>query len=261
MKRNVLAAALVCATAAGVLTGCGGSKDAASSSTTAAATTAAPAPTTTAPKGPLDALTAQQISDQAVTAMKALTSVHVSGQAMDSGKPVHLDVTMATSGKCLATVGESGGTAHVISTLEYTYMKGNTAFWQSQGKDGSALGSALHGRWLKIPGVAAADADLKEFCDLKSFMADITKDDGGTTTKGAPNRMDGLTVIPLSATGSDGGHVTVYVADSATPYALKMVESGGTDGGGTMTFTDFDKPLHVYAPAPADTVAESDLTL
>jgi hypothetical protein len=254
MKRTILAATLVCATAAGVLTGCSGSKDTASQRSTAAATTS-PAPITTAPKGPLDGLSAQEISDKAVAAMTALTIVTADGTAMDGNKRAHLHVTLAQSGKCLATVAEDGGTAHIISTLEYTYMKGNTTFWTSQGNDGTTLGNALHGRWLKIPGTAATNPDLKEFCNLKTFMDGITKDDGGAETKGAPTQLDGQTVIPITETGSDG-KVVAYVADSATPYALKVVDSGS----GTISFTGFDKPLHVYAPAPADTVSQSSLS-
>ncbi|WUH91727.1 hypothetical protein OG900_17495 [Streptomyces sp. NBC_00433] len=265
MKRTVLTTALLCTTAAVVLTGCGGEKDSASSSTSApAAATSAPATTAAAPAGPLDGLTAQQISDRATAAMNALTSVHVAGQEMDGSTPAHLDVTVATSGKCLATVGEGGGDMKIISTTEYTYMKGDPTFWKAQGKDGVALGDALHGRWLKKPGKASSDSDLKEFCDLKTFMAGFTADDGSPLTKSAPVELDGQTVIPLTQHDSDGDLV-VYIADSAKPYALKLEEPGsggpGTDGSGTVTFSGFDKALHVYAPPAAQTVTESALSL
>lgn len=270
MKRTVLATALMCTTAAVVLTGCGGKKDAASSPASASAGTATATTGTTAAKaeapagaGPLDGLTAQQISDKAVAAMNALTSVHVVGQEMDGSTPAHLDVTVATSGKCLATVGEGGGDMKVISTTEYTYMKGDSTFWKAQGKDGVALGTALHGRWLKKPGKAASDPDLKEFCDLKTFMAGFTADDGSPLTKGAPVKLGGQSVIPLTQHESDGDLV-VYVADTAKPYAVKFDEPGkdgaGTDGSGTITFSGFDKPLHVYAPPQSQTVTEDALT-
>ncbi|WP_329134051.1 hypothetical protein OG552_17780 [Streptomyces sp. NBC_01476] len=263
MKRTVLVAALLCATTAGVLTGCNSSKDTAGGKPSARATTApttAPAPATTAPKGPLDGLSAQEISDKAVAAMKALSSVTVSGTDVEDGKPAELHLTVATSGKCLATVGEDGGTTNIISTLEYTYMKGNAAFWKAQGSDGTALGHALHGRWLKVKGNAASDPDFKAFCSLKTFMDSVTADDGGDKTKGAPIRLDGQTVIPITESGSNGKNV-VYIADSAKPYALKIVDSGGTDGDGSLDFSGFDKPLHVYAPPPSETVSESSLVL
>jgi hypothetical protein len=266
MKRTVLATALMCTTAAVVLTGCGGKKDAASSPASAPADTA----TATTPAkakaaaGPLDGLTAQQISGRTVADMNALTSVHVVGQEMDGDTPAHVDVTVATSGKCLATVGEGGGDMKVISTTEYTYMKGDSTFWKAQGKDGVALGTALHGRWLKKPGKAASDPDLKEFCDLKTFMAGFTADDGAPLTKGTAVKLGGQRVIPLTQHDSDGDLV-VYVADTAKPYAVKLTEPGakgpGTDGSGTITFSAFDKPLHVYAPPQGQTVTESALSL
>ncbi|UWE13026.1 hypothetical protein [Actinacidiphila bryophytorum] len=268
MKRTVLATALMCTTAAVVLTGCGGKKDAASSpasapADTATATTPAKAKAAAA-AGPLDGLTAQQISDRTVADMNALTSVHVVGQEMDGDTPAHVDVTVATSGKCLATVGEGGGDMKVISTTEYTYMKGDSTFWKAQGKDGVALGTALHGRWLKKPGKAASDPDLKEFCDLKTFMAGFTADDGAPLTKGAAVKLGGQRVIPLTQHDSDGDLV-VYVADTAKPYAVKFDEPGkdgpGTDGSGTITFSGFDKPLHVYAPPQSQTVTEDALTV
>lgn len=268
MKRTVLTAALLCTTATAVLTGCGGKKDSASSSTSAPAAapraSATPSAKAAAPAGPLDGLTARQISDRAIAAMNALTSVHVVGQEMDGTTPAHLDVTVAASGKCLATVGEGGGSMKVVSTTEYTYMKADTTFWKAQGKDGAALGRALHGRWLKRPGKAASDPDLKDFCDLKTFMASLTADNDAPLTKAAPVELDGQTVIPLTQHDSEGGLV-VYVADTAKPYALKFEEPGakgpGTDGSGTITFSGFDKPLHVYAPPPAQTVTESALSL
>lgn len=264
MKHTVLTAALLCTAAAVVLTGCGGKKSASGSTSAPAGTASAPATHAAAPAGPLDALSAQQISDRATAAMNALTSVHVVGQEMDGDKPAHLDVTVATSGKCLATVGEDGGDMKIISTTEYTYLKADATFWKDQGKDGRALGTALHGRWLKKPGTAATDPDLKDFCDLKTFMAGFTADDGAPLTKAAPVKVDGQTVIPLTQHDSDGDLV-VYVADTAKPYAVKLTEPGakgpGTDGSGTITFSAFDKPLHVYAPPQGQTVTESALSL
>ena len=55
----------------------------------------------------------------------------------------------------------------------------------------------------------------------------------------------------------DGESTTLYVArDSAKPYILRVVTTGGDDPG-TVTLKDYDKPVTVEAP-PADQVMDME---
>lgn len=257
MKRNIAVAAVACLVAAGALAGCGGKKHAASGTSGTPATAAS---TTSAAGGQLDSLTAQQISDRAVAAMKALASFHASGQGMDGKTPTRMDLHLASDGECLATISHADATAHVIGTRTSTYMKGDRAFWAATSSQGDRIATALHGRWLRTPGPASANPDLKDFCSASAFMASITSDDGGTKTKGAPTVIGGQRVIPVSEK-SDGSTTTVYVADSAEhPYVLRAVDSG-SDGPGTMAFDSFGTPVHAVAPPAGQSVSQANLHL
>lgn len=261
-QRNVLTAALICATAAAVLTGCGGTEDDGGNSgkTSAKADplsdrpgTPAPPPTTTAPpKGALEGLTAQQISDQAVAAMKGLSSVTVDFSGTDSGKKIRMKAAMTNAHKCVSHIVMSDGDLQLIAVGADTYAKGDTAFWNAQaGSDAPALNALLKGRWMKMPSGSVQDDDFKSFCDLNTFMKDFTEDDGGVKTEGPLTVIDGRTTVPISQR-QDGGVMTVYVATQGEPYVLKAVETGPDAGSGT--FTDFNQPVNAVAPPASQTV-------
>ncbi|MCZ4120117.1 hypothetical protein [Streptomyces sp. H39-S7] len=259
VQRNVVAASVVCAALAGVLTGCGGDKsdDAVIGSklrpTASASTTAATG---------LDALTAQQVSDKAEAALKALTSVRVDAVGMDDGKPMQIKTAMSKGGECAGAMSQDKMAMQFISTHHTTYVKADDSFWRkSGGKDGSAMVELLHGKWMKVAGDASADEDLQSFCDLDSFADEMSSDnDDGPFTKGAPTTVDGQPVVTIiqKKTGS-AETTTIYVAAQGEPYPLKIVEAGG-DEPGHVTFTDFNKPVRAVAPPASQTVDISKFT-
>ncbi|HEY5832613.1 hypothetical protein [Streptomyces sp.] len=254
MKRTVLTAALICATAAGVLSGCGdGEEDKAGAPPSASA-----APTTTAvPKAPFEGLTAQQISDRAVTAMKALSSVTIDFDGTDSGQKIRMKAAMTNAGKCVSHIVLGGGNLELIGVGTDTFAKGDTAFWNAQaGASGPAVNALLKGRWMKMPAGSGQDDDFKSFCDLSTFMAGFTESGSGTPVKGAPTVVAGRTTVPISSP-DDGGTTTVYVAAEGEPYILKAVHTGSDPG--SAVFTDFDKPLNAVAPPASQTVDASAL--
>lgn len=254
VKRNVLTAALACATAAAVLTGCGGGKDkkADDQPTTPAAPT-----TTAAPKPAFDGLTAQQISDKATAAMKGLNSVTVDFDGSDSGKKVRMKAAMTNVGKCVSHIVLGQGNLELIGVGKDTYAKGDTKFWNEQaGSSGPAVNALLKGRWMKMPAGSTQNDDFKSFCDLSTFMDGFTQSSSGTLTKGTPIDINGRQAVPVSGP-DDGGRTTVYVAADGEPYVLKAVHTGKDSG--SATFTDFDKPVNAVAPPAGQTVDASAL--
>lgn len=265
-QRNVLTAALICATAAAVLTGCGGDKDnkADDRPGTPAApptTTAAPAATTSAPVAPpaavFDGLTAQQISDKATTAMKGLTSVIVDFDGSDGGQKIRMKAAMTNARKCVSHIVLAGGNLELIGVAKDTYAKGDKAFWNAQaGSSGPAVDALLKGRWLKMPAGSSQDEDFKSFCDLDTFMDGFTSSSSGTLTKGAPTVVDGQQTVPISGP-DDGGTTTVFVATQGEPYVLKALHTG--KDAGSATFSDFNEPVNAVAPPAGQTVDASAL--
>lgn len=253
VQRNVVAASLVCAALVGGVTGCGGDKsdDAVIGSKPKPSVSAS----TTAATG-LDALTAQQISDKAEAALKSLTSVKVDVSGISDGKPLQLKAAMSKGGECAGAMSQDKSTMQFIGTHHTSYIKANDTFWRDAGgKDGKAMVELLHGKWMKVPGDAAKDKDLQSFCDLDSFLREMSSDDdGGAFTKGAPTTIDGQQVVTIvQKKAGDPETTTIYVAAQGEPYPLKIVAEGGKEPH-KATFGDFNKPVKAVAPPASQTV-------
>ncbi|MDF9815503.1 hypothetical protein [Streptomyces sp. SPB162] len=256
VQRNVVAASLVCAALVGGLTGCGGdtSDDAVIGSQVKPTVSAS----TKAPTG-LDALTAKQVSDKAEAALTSVTAVKVDFAAVVDGKPVQLKASMSKAGECAGAMSQGKETMQFIGTHHTSYMKANDAFWRDTGEtDDAAALRMLHGKWVKVPGDAAKDEDLAAFCDLDSFLENLTSEDDAeeSYSKGAPTTVAGqpvVTVIEKKVRKGKSEKVTIYVAAQGEPYPLKLVMEDG-ESPGHVTFAEFDKPVRAVAPPASQTL-------
>ncbi|GGY32578.1 LolA-like protein [Streptomyces omiyaensis] len=242
-NRKLWATATVCLAVVMGVTGCGKGDD--------------------KPADPFAGLSADAIAKKALETTKGATSVHMTGSGTEDGKETSVDVTVDGKGSCkgsMATTGE--GKAEMVGTGGDLYIKGDDAFWtESTGGDASAegpdFGKLLQGRWMKSPAEAAGSEDSDNFCDLKTIFADMEKETKTTgLTRGDDADVDGTAAVVL--TGKEGAEsTTLYVArDSAKPYVLRVVTTGG-DEPGTVTLKDYDKPVTVEAP-PADQVMDME---
>ncbi|MEU9854850.1 hypothetical protein [Streptomyces sp. NPDC047974] len=246
-NRKLWATAAICLTVVAGVTGCGKGDDKAAD--------------------PFAGLSADDIAKKAVETTKAATSVHMKGEGKDDGKDMTLDFSVDDKGTCQGTMSMGGGgKAEVMRTGGFSYMKGDDAFYKgTAGEDGSsaeeagAIATLLNGRWMKLPADDADSNDMGEFCDLKAIFADMDKETETTgLTREADADVDGTaTVVLKSKADKKGETTTLYVAkDSAKPYILRSVTAGG-DEPGTVTLSDYDKPLNVTAP-PADQVMDME---
>jgi len=99
------------------------------------------------------------------------------------------------------------------------------------------------GTWIKTAASNAQPGDGLSKCglDFASF---------GTAKKGEPTEVDKTSAIRLVVTDKEdkGGVFTFYVATEGKPYILKVVYEG-TDFSTTTTYSAFDEPMDVRAPA------------
>ncbi|GHF85952.1 hypothetical protein ACFFSH_04035 [Streptomyces filamentosus] len=244
-NRKLWAAATICLTATLALTGCGKGDD--------------------KPADPFAGLSADDIAKKSLDTTKAATSVHMKGAGKEDGKETTVDVTVDSKGSCQGTMSTTGeGKAEMVGTGGDLYIKGDDAFWTSStgGEDaaseGPDFGKLLQGRWMKSPAEAAGADDSDTFCDLKVIFADMEKETKTTgLTRGADADVDGTPAVVLTGKDAKKGDTTLYVArDSAKPYVLRVVTTGGDDPG-TVTLSDYDKPVTVTAP-PADQVMDME---
>ncbi|MFF8374566.1 hypothetical protein ACF07V_00330 [Streptomyces sp. NPDC015661] len=244
-NRKLWAAATVCVAVVAGVTGCSTGDDKAAD--------------------PFAGLTADAIADKAVDTTKAATAFRMNGAGKTDGEEMTVDFAVDDKGNCKGTMqAPKGGKAEMLATGGNSYMKGDDAFWKSSGGEEGAssdesdsMSALLKGRWMKMPAGAGEDED--NFCDLKKIVKDMDEE---TPRKGltreADADVDGKPAAVLTKKDK-GESTTFYVAkDSAKPYILRVVTTGGDDPG-TVTLSEFDKPVTVTAPPKGDVVDMEEL--
>ncbi|WP_128976523.1 hypothetical protein [Streptomyces roseicoloratus] len=230
---------------------------------TAAAPPAAPSPS----PDPFEGLTADQIGEKAVTATQSATSLRMAGRVVSGGQPLDVDFAVNDRSECTGAIKLRGGAAELRQTSGVTYMKGDEAFWRasmtSQGLPPAQIDATielLKGRWLKIPQGRAGTEGLSGVCDLKALLADLGKDKKDRTglVRGPDGEVNGTPVATLVKKKTGGETTTVSVAQSGKPYILRTVKTGGGEPG-SVTLSDYDKPVKVVVPPADETVDLSKL--
>ncbi|MEU7295121.1 hypothetical protein AB0A76_18170 [Streptomyces exfoliatus] len=260
--RKLLATAVVCTAAVVAGPATTAAAWAAGAGPPAAAVTMAPSP------DPFADLTADEIADRAVTATQSATSLRMAGRIVTDGQPLDIDFAVDDRDQCTGVMKIKGGTAELRKADRITYMKGDEAFWRtsmtSQGMSEAQIDTTIElvkGRWLKIAPGQPGSSDLGSVCDLDELLSDLGKDkdkaERSGLTRGPDAEVDGTSVATLVK--KDGGETaTVSVAQEGKPYILKMVKTGG-DEPGSITLSDYDKPVKVVVPPADETVDLSKL--
>ncbi|MET9956473.1 hypothetical protein ABZ135_33675 [Streptomyces sp. NPDC006339] len=229
---------------------------------------------------PFKGLSADQIADRAVTATQSATSLRMAGRVVSDDQPLDVDFSLNDKNECTGAIKLKGGAAELRQTGRVTYMKGDEAFWRAsmsaQRMPPSQIDATielLKGRWLKIPQGQPGTEDLSDVCDLKALLDDLGKDKERRTglTRGPDAEVDGTSVATLvkkkadtrTDTGPDADRdtpetTTVSVSEEGKPYILKVVKTGG-DEPGSVTLSEYDKPVKVVVPPADETVDLSKL--
>ncbi|MET7712088.1 hypothetical protein [Streptomyces sp. NPDC005407] len=220
-----------------------------------------PAAVTSAAPTDLTGLTADQIAERAVSATQAARSMRMAGQVTSEGERASVDLAVDNKGACTGRLGFGGGSAELRQVSKVLYMKGNEKFWRaslsessSAGTDGEGVVELVKDRWIKMP--AGSAKAMGGVCDLKAMLAERDKDmsERQGMTKGPDAEVNSVPTTTLVKKQPGGETITMYVAKKGEPYLIRVVRVGG-DGPGTMTFSDYNKPVKAVAP-PADQVVD-----
>ncbi|MFE1908656.1 hypothetical protein ACFW96_34100 [Streptomyces gardneri] len=246
-----------------------------------------PVPAPSPSPDPFADLTPDEIVDRAVTATQSATSLRMAGRVVSEGQRLDIDFAVNERDECTGLMKIDGGTAELRRVDDFTYMKGDEAFWRvsmaSQGMSKPQIDATIElvkGRWLKIAPGQAGSSDLSGVCDLKGLLDSLDEDkaEPGTLVRGPDGEVDGTPVATLvkKETGTETTEpettapgttepetakpetTTVSVSQEGKPYILKMVKTGGEEPG-SMTLSDFDKPVDVVVPPASETVDLSKL--
>jgi hypothetical protein len=201
----------------------------------------------------------KQTLKNAISATESVTSVKIIGEIHETTQTISLDVSASTAGVGEGTVGLGTGLVAVRLVGGTIYFMGNKNFWTQQGNASDA--QLFAGKWVDTAASTTSGKSLAEFLDSATFLKQLF---GGSNlssskfTKVGTAKVAGKSTVVLSGvnekTKTSG---KIYVATSGPPYILKVVIGGDGDQG-SLTFSQFNQPVHSVAPSGAidlDTLA------
>ncbi|MFD5075896.1 hypothetical protein [Streptomyces sp. NPDC058371] len=205
------------------------------------------------PKGPFAGLTGGEIANRAVKATTGAKSLRIKGDVPDEedGGTIQIDMALNKKGECAGTMSLGGqGKADLIKTGDTLYMKYDEAFLRAQDEGSSkeetdGVVELLADKWTKMSATGSDAKDLASFCDLDTVLSGA-EDVNSDATRGKTTTVEGTPAIVLNE--KDGkDRYTLYVATEGKPYLVKVISKSAKDPG-TLTFTDYNKPVPAKAP-------------
>ncbi|MES5822000.1 hypothetical protein [Streptomyces sp. RG80] len=256
MRRTALAALCITAAATVGLTGCQSGQDKSDGKARTSGSSSASS-TPSKAKEPFAGLTGAEIADRAVEATTGASSLRMKGDVPDggsdgSGGTIKIDMALNKQGECAGTMSVGGqGKADLIKVGDTVYMKYDEAFLRAQSKgekksDVDAGVALLAGKWTKMSAKGEDAKDIASFCDLDTVLGEADDADSDAS-RGKATTVDGTPAITLhERDGKD--RYTLYVATEGKPYLLR-VDSASASDPGTLTFSEYDKPVPAQKPS------------
>jgi hypothetical protein len=188
-----------------------------------------------------------EIVTAAKSAADAASSVHVAGSTVAGGTRITLDLSLLEDRGGRGRLAENGLSFEVIELDGTIYIKGSSAFYSHLPSPGVA--QLLQGRWLKASASSGSFAGLSSLTELHKLLdgvLDAALASHESLVAGGTSTVNGQAVVAVKDTTQ--GEV-LYVASTGRPYPIEIVKSGAN--GGTITFSEWNKPVPLSAPANA----------
>lgn len=200
---------------------------------------------------------ASEIQKQVVADMAGLKSVRLSGDLVQGGQEIGINLALDTDGLCAGSLTLMAGSADIIAGPDGQFLKGDLAFWSGAagGEAAAERVTALLGdKWAKMP---EAEGGFTSFCDLDDLLDEFTSVDAaeGTATIGEQAQVAGVSALELIS--ADDTPTSAWVAIDAPHYIVKVTTEG--EDAGSILFTDFNEPVDAQAPAEDDVIDLSKL--
>jgi hypothetical protein len=182
------------------------------------------------------AKTGNQVAADAVNALRGVSSAHMVFSGPIGNAPATFDLTFKGS-DTKGQLSTNGTTFQVIKIGNDAYVKGSKATYTALAN--AKLADIIGDRWLMLSGDKAANYTSITLSNFTSSLNSNTWAKAVTQTK-----LDGKKVVVITNTKNGS---QVYVANTGTPYPLKG--QGKTTAAGSWTFTDYNAPVTITAPA------------
>jgi hypothetical protein len=256
--RSHRASAALCAVAASAalaLTACGPTDSHSSVAADSSKSSGAHAGSSSASPEPFAGESGPDVVNKALKTTRTAKSLRFEADVQDPTEGhILLDMSLSTAGACSGTVGIAGGSADVVKTGGTLYMKFDKKLLlaeagSSSTADQNAAVAQMANRWFKTPTSSVDAKDFVTFCDLDGLLKQFTGDDT-VARKGSATTVDGTPALSLTEHDAKDSY-TFAVATHGAPYLLRMVAKG-SDSPGTVTLSEFDKPVDAKAPDSHD---------
>jgi hypothetical protein len=188
---------------------------------------------------------AKQVVADAVQAADAASSVHMSGQVVDSGEQIGVDLSIAQGNGATGSFTLHGDKVDLLVIGDTAYMRAGPSFWKQYG--GSGIAQLLTNKWLKFDTKNPQFGPLTKLTDAKSLFKQLSQTNGKVVNHGATT-YKGQDVVAIFDSPENG---TLYVAASGTPYPVAIVKTSKTSTGGNVTFDGWNDPVTLTAPKGA----------
>ncbi len=181
-------------------------------------------------------------------AVRAATSVQVSGTVLASGQRESVDLTVTTSGAATGWVTENGAKVTILVTHGKSYVLVNAAFLKLANVS-TAICSTVCGKYLLTSGSSASS--ISSGLSMKSMV------DQGFT---APTKSQAKAQLtPTVYQGQPAWFVrwssyTAYIARQGAPYVLLITDKNGQ----VLHFSGWDTASVPGPPSASDIVTQSD---
>ncbi|WP_371497442.1 hypothetical protein OG871_15875 [Kitasatospora sp. NBC_00374] len=249
---RLLAATLLCSLGLVGVTACGPAEEK-KTSTDAKAVPASPS------AAGLESLSAAEIIKKTQEAGAKATSVKLTFDITSEGQKIAGSVAEDSSGNCVGQVSLGDkGSFDLLRTSGSVWLKPDAAFWEKSVAAGTS--KTLAGKYLMGGAEAAGVKELASFCDmgietLKSIgKTESGADDTAGATKGGTKQV-GADLAVVIKDGDATTKAEMAVAAKGEPYLLQLATTGADTG--TMTFSDYGKPVTVTAPPAAQVIDAS----
>jgi hypothetical protein len=184
-------------------------------------------------------------------ALRAATSVHLSGTVQDGGKTLGVNLGMTRSGQMSGQISEDGAVLTVLATQGHTYVKLSAAFLKVSQLPASAC-SLFCGRYLEFTAQSQAPLNGLNMTGLVNSLIPSSTPPHAVSYQGTVS-VGGTLAWLLVSNGS-----SVFVAARGKPYVLRVVAP--QPGEGAVNLTQWDD-VRIPGPPPASQVVNlSQLT-
>ena len=208
--------------------------------------------------------TPDQIVQQAVSDLKAATSLRINGSVISQGTNITIDFTDVAAHGCQGTLAlaasasSSGaavsGLADLVEVNSTVYMKLDKSFFKNLGLP-SSLFSSITGKYIEVTSKSEL-ASFAQLCDASTLASGFNKEDTGFVKDGTAT-VDGQAVEAFKQPAHAGSGI-VYISESSTPEIVRLQ---GPASEGSIDFTNYNAAVTITAPPASEVIDGSKFGL